>query len=161
MCYPRVPQPTQTGPSDPLTYFILYYNVTFSSQLLPAGCLLHRNFCALRRGWLCAPGDLPGWLGKKISCVCLGQITEQLCFSVCSGNITSVGWDCLHLCSQPCSGGCFNGKPSLKPCLAAAQTSPHSLLLYSFDLFPIARKQPICFLPPTGSPQAHSSTFQV
>lgn len=109
--------------------------------MLPAGCLLHRNFCALRRGWLWVPGDL------KISSLCLGQLTEQSCAAWCAVGMSSV-WDVMFpslLWSGLLHGGCFNGKTGQfflpKTLLAAAQPSPYSLLLYSFDLFLIASKK--------------------
>jgi len=61
--------------------------------LLPAGCLLQRNFSARSRGWLWASGHLYGCLGRKISLSWPDNSTDVCCF-VCDVNITSMRWDC-------------------------------------------------------------------
>lgn len=89
----------------------------------------------------------------------------ELCCLVCSGNVTSVGCDVSIsvLWSGLLHGGCFNGKTGQfflpKTLLAAAQPSPYSLLLYSFDLFLIASKKsqtPPASYHPQAAHQAHS-----
>lgn len=100
-----------------------------------------------------APG--PGgsaWLvgEENIFSVSWPDHRAELCFFVGSGNITSVGWDCLHRCTRVCyTVGVLMGNLPQKRSLAAAQTSPCSLLSYSFDVFLIARKQAKPHLLPT------------